>query len=126
MTSPTSRDGKENELLKVDTKGRVQIPPERRKDLLEEFDRSGMTGAAFAKHYWIKYTTFAYWIQARRRKQERSGSSGENHFLLVTVDGAKRSGGVTVELPHGVKVTITTQEEGHLAAALIEALSNGR
>ena len=55
MTSPTSRDGKENELLKVDTKGRVQIPPERRKDLLEEFDRSGMTGAAFAKHCGINH-----------------------------------------------------------------------
>jgi len=62
MTSTTSRDGKENELLKVDTNGRVHVPPERRKDLLEEFDRSGMTGAAFAKHYGIKYTTFAYWI----------------------------------------------------------------
>ena len=54
MTSTTSRDGKENELLKVDTKGRVQIPPERRRSLLEEFDRNGMTGAAFAKHYGIK------------------------------------------------------------------------
>lgn len=126
MTSTTNRDGKENELLKVGTKGRVQIPPERRKNLLEEFDRSGMTGAAFAKHYGIKYTTFAYWIQARRRKQERPVSSGENHFLLVTAEGAKRSGGVTVELPRGVKLTITTREEAHLAAALIEALSNGR
>ena len=55
MTSPTSRDGKENELLKVDTKGRVQIPPDRRKDLLEELDRSGMTGAAFAKHCGINH-----------------------------------------------------------------------
>ena len=54
MTSTTSRDGKENELLKVDTKGRVHFPPERRRSLLEEFDRNGMTGAAFAKHYVIK------------------------------------------------------------------------
>ena len=71
----------------------LTLTAERRKDLLEEFNRSGMTGAAFTKHYGIKYTTIAYRIQARRRKQERSGSSDENHFLLVTVDGAKRSGG---------------------------------
>lgn len=60
MTSTTSRDGRKSEILKVGARGRLQISRERREALLEEFDRSGLSGAAFAKHYGIKYSTFAY------------------------------------------------------------------
>lgn len=60
MTSTTSRNGGKGEILKVDARGRVQVTAERREALLDEFDRSGMSGAGFAKHYGIKYTPFAY------------------------------------------------------------------
>lgn len=55
---PAMRDG---EILKVDEKGRIRIPRERREALLAEFDRSGMTGSAFAQWAGIKYPTFAAW-----------------------------------------------------------------
>ncbi len=35
-------------ILKTDAKGRVQTPPERREKLLEEFERSGLSGSKFA------------------------------------------------------------------------------
>jgi hypothetical protein len=38
-----------SEILKVDEAGRVRTPPEKREALLAEFDRSGMTGAQFAR-----------------------------------------------------------------------------
>jgi hypothetical protein len=126
MTSTTSRNGGKGEILKVDARGRVQATAERREALLDEFDRSGMSGAGFAKHYGIKYSTFAYWTQARRRKKTPSKQTGESQFLMVTADGRNRSGGLTVELPHGVTLTITTPEEARLAAVLIESLSPSR
>jgi hypothetical protein len=43
---------------------------ERRESLLEEYDRSGMSGARFAKYVGIKYTTLAYRLK-RRRHPER-------------------------------------------------------
>jgi hypothetical protein len=38
-----------SEILKVDEAGRVRTPPEKREAVLAEFDRSGMTGAQFAR-----------------------------------------------------------------------------
>lgn len=126
MTSTTSLNERKSELLKVDARGRVQVSEERREALLDEFDRSGMSGAGFAKHYGIKYTTFAYWIQARRRKQSPSPPSGENQFLMVSVEATSRAKGLTVELSHGVTLKITTPEEARLAAVLIESLRPSR
>jgi hypothetical protein len=37
--------------------------------LLEEYDRSGMSGIRFAQHAGIKYTTLAYWLKRRRRQR---------------------------------------------------------
>ena len=126
MTSTTSRNGGKSEILKMDARGRVQVSAERREALLEEFDRSGMSGAGFAKHYGIKYTTFAYWIQARRRKGNPSKRSGEGQFLMVAVDTTNRATGLTVELSDGVSLKITTPEEARLAAVLIESLRPSR
>ncbi len=32
------------QILSVDEAGRVQTPPEKRREIVEEFERSGMTG----------------------------------------------------------------------------------
>ena len=37
------------EILKVDEVGRVRTPPAKREAMLAEYDRSGMTGAQFAR-----------------------------------------------------------------------------
>ena len=126
MTSTTNRDGEKGETLKMDARGRVQVTAERREALLDEFERSGMSGAGLAKHYGIKYSTFAYWIQARRRKRHPSTQSGKNQFLMVSVGASTPSNGLTVELSRGVTLKVTTPEEARLAAVLIESLSPSR
>ena len=55
------------ELLKVDAIGRVRISRERREGLLDEFARSGVVAAEFARIAGIKYSTFANRVQKRRR-----------------------------------------------------------
>jgi len=54
-------------VLKTDVLGRVRTPLQRRHSLLEEFERSGLSGAKFAALAGIKYSTFANWLQKRRR-----------------------------------------------------------
>ena len=126
MTSSTQSEIREShEILKVDTQGRVQIPLERRNALLEEFDRSGMTGAAFARHYGIKYTTFAYWLRARRIKQQQPSSKTREKFLLIEAKPEESSPGkksLNVELPNGCKASVRSRNEAELAAVLINAL----
>jgi hypothetical protein len=47
------------QILSQDARGRVLVTRERRDALLEEYDRSGMSGVRFAKYVGIKYTTLA-------------------------------------------------------------------
>jgi hypothetical protein len=57
-------------ILRKDARGRVVVTAERRAGLLAEFDRSGISGIQFAKLAGVKYTTLAYWLQQRRKKQK--------------------------------------------------------
>lgn len=63
------------QILIQDSLGRVRTPRERREALLEEYERSGMSGIAFAEKYGIKYTTLASWIQ-KKKKQSQGDQKG--------------------------------------------------
>src|SRR5215831_721498 len=70
-------------ILKSDVMGRVRTPLERRRSLLEEFDKSGLSGAKFAEISGVKYSTLAYWLQKRRRERREGNPAKE------PVDSAK-------------------------------------
>lgn len=59
-------------ILKTDKRGCVRTPPERREELLAEFDRSGLTLTRFAELAGVRYSTFATWLQQRRNKTAAS------------------------------------------------------
>ena len=61
-----------SEILKVDEVGRVRTPPEKREAMLAEYDRSGMTGAQFARFVGVRYSTLMYWLQKRRKEAGQS------------------------------------------------------
>ena len=46
-------------LLKQDVRGRVRTPRKRREALLDEFERSGLSGPKFAALVGVKYQTLA-------------------------------------------------------------------
>jgi len=73
------------QILSQDVRGRVLVTRERRESLLEEYDRSGMSGVRFAKYVGIKYTTLAYWLKRRRCHREREK-------LLMTAQVGTESG----------------------------------
>src|ERR1700736_6281819 len=64
-------DGEPGEILSQDAQGRVLVSREWRESLLEQYDRSGMSGVKFAQYVGIKYSTLAYWLQKRRRHRRR-------------------------------------------------------
>jgi DNA-binding transcriptional regulator YiaG len=68
-TTPT-----DEAILKTDVLGRVRTPQEHREKVLDEFERSGLSGQRFAALAGIKYSTFATWAQKRRRQRKRVGS----------------------------------------------------
>ena len=124
----------ETAVLRTDTVGRVQTPRERRETLLEEFARSGLSAAGFAKLVGIKYSTFAAWV-TRRRKQRGGVSAparaGEPvHWLEAVVREAQTPVSrpvvpLTLRLPGGRALELSAPDQVDLAAALVRALEKG-
>ena len=119
-------------ILKTDTKGRVRTPAERREKLLDEFERSGLSGANFAELAGIKYQTFAAWV-ARRRKQRglsQAPTKGSNpvRWLEAVVHEASAPASAVatplrVRVSTGAWIEISDLDQVNLAAALVHALA---
>lgn len=45
----------------------TEITRDRREQILDRFESSGMSGQSFAGQIGVKYSTFASWVQKRRR-----------------------------------------------------------
>ena len=132
----------EGTILRTDTKGRVVVTPERRAALLAEFDRSGISGAQFAKWAGIKYRTFAYWVQQRRRAQKGIEGTGavksrgepgpEVRWLEAVLENerkplceeTKAPMGLVAHGPGGVWIEITQEEQVRWAALLLRHLGD--
>lgn len=121
------------ELLKVDSRGRVRVNAKRREALLGEYDRVGLSGPDFAAHYGIKYQTLATWLQKRKRAEAAQAAVGKMKWLEVetkssvrTMEPGEKCGGLQVELPGGARLEIENGDQITLAAGLIVALEKAK
>jgi hypothetical protein len=118
-------------ILKTDRRGRIRIPRDQRDKVLDEFDRSGLSGAQFAKLLGIKYQTFAYWRAARQREGSHltpaipSPATPPAMKWIETVleKSAPDSltSGLVLRLPSGATVQVASDTQVPLAAAFIRA-----
>ena len=121
-------------ILKQDVLGRVKTPKERREQLLDEFERSGLPGLKFAELVGIKYQTFAPWVQKRRRQRgdyaagKISAAKKSVRWLEAVMEpqaGSVVKAGslfLVLHLPGGLRVEISERKQVELAAALVRAL----
>ena len=114
-------------ILKTDVLGRVKTPQERREQLLDEFEKSGLTGQKFAALVGIKYQTFATWAQKRRRARNAYPAVKRPKQLRWLEAVVEQNSGdqspLVLEMPGGAKVQINNVKEAVLAAALLRALA---
>ena len=133
----TSTQTEEPLILKTDVLGRVRMPADRREAILDGFEQSGMSGQAFAKQIGVKYSTFASWIQKRRRqrgdyaeKKLFDWTPSEITFVEAHVDmpAAQNSEEVALEVHtcDGMKLLIHSQNEVSLAAQLLHSLGKAK
>jgi hypothetical protein len=123
-------------VLKTDGLGRVKTPTARRESLLDEFERSGLSGAKFAALTGIKYQTFAAWA-LRRRKQNAAPAPAKVPAApadpvrwleavlapVATNPGSPRPLPVILQLPGGARLELADGQQVVLAAALLRALA---
>jgi transposase-like protein len=118
------------EVLKQDTRGRVRVSRERREAMLVEFERSGMSGAKFARLSGINYQTFAGWVRRRKRDGEEAGMKGSVSMLAaqggpvrlieaLVGEECSSSGALEVELPGGSRMRIDSPAQLAMAAELL-------
>ncbi len=118
-----------SEILPTDSRGRVRVSRHRREELLDEFERSGMTGAQFARTIGLKYQTFAFWRQQRQKGRPalRSPSPQKTatvEWLETVIDKANASAPglpVVVRLPSGAVIELANASQANVAAALLRA-----
>ena len=139
----TSMNAK-TEVLEQDARGRVRVSVERREALLDEFERSGSSGAKFARLAGIKYATFANWVQKRRKQRGSvsmtlSAPTGGNNavakagsvrlFEALVESGSReaqaagRSDGLLIELPGGSRMRIESPVHLEMAAELVALIA---
>lgn len=125
-------------LLKRDVQGRVRTPPARREQLLEEFERSGLSGPKFAALVGVKYPTFAAWVYDRKKKRATTrrargnstepapGTSLRLVEAIMPVGCAPQAGAefkpLSVHLGGGMRLEIADESQVRLAVALLKGL----
>jgi hypothetical protein len=127
MTSTNTEEA----LLKTDVLGRVKTPKNRRQELLDEFERSGISGAQYARIVGINYQTFATWVQGRRKQrgqyprktaQVKAPPQRWIEAVAQPADQTTTGSGLQIELPGGATMRISESTHAQLAAQVIAAL----
>ena len=129
----SSIDFSDNQLLKIDTLQRVRMSKARKEALLDEFGRSGLSAAAFAKLHGLKYSTFAAWARKRRLQEEATLPASLSLAEIVVKDPPPTTpvspwthhAGPCLHLPGGAWLDLGAQADCIQAAAqLIKALKD--
>lgn len=129
MTSTTDSDESEL-LLKTDRMGRVRMPAARREQILGRFELSGMSGQAFAAQIGVKYSTFASWVQKRRRARGAYANGGGKSVkaplalveAIVESKPSDPSSGLELETASGLKLRLTGSGDIPAVVNLLKAL----
>jgi transposase-like protein len=117
--------------LRADTKGRVWTPRERKEQLLDEFEQTGASAAAFARIVGVRYSTFAAWVNRRKKTLAGAATSSSKQPLVRFVEAAvseeleqkQVDRCLLVELPGGSRMKLSSPDELELAAELLRALA---
>ncbi|MGB8167781.1 MAG: hypothetical protein WCF18_09850 [Chthoniobacteraceae bacterium] len=113
--------------------------------MLDEFEKSGTSGAKFARLAGIKYATFAGWVLKRRRQRGKSVkltlgspaglddavvSAGSVRLFEALVEGGNAGGrdpvngrGLLIELPGGSRLAVESPVQLQMAAELVRLVA---
>jgi hypothetical protein len=118
-------------IVKADALGRLKTPPEQRDKILDEFERSGLSGVKFAALVGVKYQTLASWALRRRRSRIISKSPSKPidqvRWLEAVVTEAQQgtpaaSSSIKLHLPGGVWLELSEANQVELAVRVVRAL----
>jgi transposase-like protein len=120
----TSETSATSNIIKSDRVGRARYSSSYKAEVVAAYERSGMSGQAFAEQCGIKYPTFAAWVaKSRRRDREAPAGKSDQRFLLAEFSGPVSDGALRVEFPGGAVAHLTSASQAGLLAALLKTLA---
>jgi transposase len=114
---------------KVDRRGHVRTSPEYREAILDQFERSGLSGAQFAAEHNINLKTFGNWVRRRRgaklakKKDVRQLSLKPVVIDACPVGDPHTLGFIKIELPGEARIELVSPDQVSLVAELLRALN---
>ena len=105
----------------VDTRGRVRVSKEQRRELPAALTGSGESVPQFAQRTGLKYSTLARWVQVSRRSR-RSPAKPPLRLLEAVVTPTATNLPLVVQLSGGARVELRDASQIPLVVALVRAL----
>jgi hypothetical protein len=123
MQSTPSEPSLDTTIIRTGSDGRLRYSPGQRQELLEAFDRSGLSAMAFSKQHGVFYQTFIAWLRKRRQSSEAlsPGIPAFAEVMLQEVPPAPTAA-LRVVLPCGTALELASRTALPLAAELIQSL----
>jgi len=112
-------------IIRSASDGRLRFTPAQRQELLDAFDRSGLTAMAFARGHGVCYQTFIAWQRKRREQLTIPPTHSGQAFAEVLVadrQPACPSAALRVILPCGSIIEIASRAAVPLAIELLSTL----
>ena len=89
--------------------------------LVEAYHNRTVTQAIFCEEHKIKLSTLAYWIS--RYSKEQSGKNPRSIFRKVAFSDAPSDDSVSIQLPSGIRVTVSASSLCESTAVFIHSLA---
>jgi transposase len=108
METPT--DPSAGPIIKSDRTGRTRYTAEYKREVIDAFEPSGLSGPAFARQCGIKYPTFAAWLTKRRKEGQPSSDPADRPaFVLADPDAFRLIGEEVSERLHVSPASFTLE-----------------
>ena len=123
MQSTSSDTLPDSTIIRTGSDGRLRYTPEQRRNLLEGFDRSGLSAMAFSRQHGVSYQTFIAWLR-KRRDSSTYLPSDTPAFAEVMLQQSPPTPAATLRvlLPCGTVIELASRAALPLAAELLSTL----
>lgn len=123
MQSTPSDSSPHSTIIRTGSDGRLRYTPEQRQDLLEAFDRSGLSAMSFSRQHGVSYQTFIAWVRKRRECGDiLPPNTPAFAEVMLQQPLHDPSTGLRILLPCGTVIEIPSRSALPLAAELITTL----
>jgi hypothetical protein len=123
MQSTSSEPSPASSIIRTGNDGRLRYSREQGQDLLEAFDRSGLSAMSFSRQHCVSYQTFIAWVRKRRECGDAlSPNATAFAEMMLQQPSHNPSTGLRILLPRGTVIEIPNRSALPLAAELITTL----